>query len=141
MHRKCTSNRTHLAKGESFDDYVLYDCVFGIPLFDDNLNKIICTRILQRQLLATERFSIRDNQKFNPILSFKKTRCAMQEIIGATQQFIARFIDSSTLPSSTSQNAGANANNDLPPSIPYPTTAVLFDPNSQERKCQSQLIV
>jgi hypothetical protein len=128
-----------LAKGESFEDYVLYDCVFGIPLFDDNLNKIICTRILQRQLLAAERFFHKIFNFNSYKFSFKKTQRAMQEISSATKQFIARFIDSSTAPT-TSQN-GANASNDLPPSIPYPTTAVLFDPNSPERKCQSQLIV
>jgi hypothetical protein len=56
-HRKvATNNRVQLDRGECFEDFVLFDCVFGIPLFDEALNKSICQRVLAKRLLAAERF-------------------------------------------------------------------------------------
>lgn len=54
MFRKVCSTRTLLSENEKFSDYVLLDCVFGIPLFDERLNKIICQRIFQNNLLNSE---------------------------------------------------------------------------------------
>lgn len=43
--RKVSSRRTSLLPDESQSDFVILDCVFGIPLFDIDLNKTICRRI------------------------------------------------------------------------------------------------
>lgn len=39
-----------------FSDWLLLDCCFGIPLFDANLNKEICGKILEHNLLNTDRW-------------------------------------------------------------------------------------
>lgn len=38
-----------------FDDWQLLDCCFGIPLFDAKLNKDICSKILDHNLLNPDR--------------------------------------------------------------------------------------
>uniref|UniRef100_A0A1I7TAN4 Protein FAM91A1 n=1 Tax=Caenorhabditis tropicalis TaxID=1561998 RepID=A0A1I7TAN4_9PELO len=43
-----------LLPGTSFDDFVLLDCVFGIPLFNSVLNETICRRILSHDLLEQQ---------------------------------------------------------------------------------------
>uniref|UniRef100_A0A915CDR7 Protein FAM91A1 n=1 Tax=Parascaris univalens TaxID=6257 RepID=A0A915CDR7_PARUN len=43
--RKVPSKRTSLMSYESQSDFVILDCVFGIPLFDIDLNKKICQRV------------------------------------------------------------------------------------------------
>lgn len=53
--RKVSSNRMNLAVGESFDDYALLDCVFGVPLFDERLNRMVCEKIIANDLLGTDR--------------------------------------------------------------------------------------
>ncbi|VDL74188.1 unnamed protein product [Nippostrongylus brasiliensis] len=40
-----------LPEGFSYDDYVLLDCAFGIPLFNSALNQTICSRMLSKGLL------------------------------------------------------------------------------------------
>ncbi|MCP9261169.1 hypothetical protein DINM_004251 [Dirofilaria immitis] len=49
--RKITSLRVRLRDDETYEDYTVLDCVFGIPLFDEHLNKIICQRIKDFRLL------------------------------------------------------------------------------------------
>uniref|UniRef100_A0A0N5CY88 Myoneurin n=1 Tax=Thelazia callipaeda TaxID=103827 RepID=A0A0N5CY88_THECL len=49
--RKIANLRAQLPENETYDDYTLLDCVFGIPLFDEYLNKIICQRISHYRLL------------------------------------------------------------------------------------------
>ena len=38
------------------DDWVLLDCHFGIALFDSNLNKDICNKVVSRGLFKGERY-------------------------------------------------------------------------------------
>lgn len=38
------------------NDWLLLDCSFGIPLFDGNLNKKVCERLLDEKLCNTSRF-------------------------------------------------------------------------------------
>ncbi|XGW23868.1 hypothetical protein V3C99_005798 [Haemonchus contortus] len=40
-----------LPHGFTYDDYVLLDCVFGIPLFNSPLNKAICSRMISKGIL------------------------------------------------------------------------------------------
>jgi hypothetical protein len=40
-----------LANDEKFEDFVVFDCVFGVPLFDETLNERICERIISNGLL------------------------------------------------------------------------------------------
>ncbi|CAD6194773.1 unnamed protein product [Caenorhabditis auriculariae] len=43
-----------LPEGSSFDDYVLLDCVFGVPLFNAQLNKTICEKMSSCGILNPE---------------------------------------------------------------------------------------
>ncbi|CAI5438115.1 unnamed protein product [Caenorhabditis angaria] len=43
-----------LPEGSKFDDYLLLECVFGVPLFNSELNKIICERIRTHELMDTK---------------------------------------------------------------------------------------
>ncbi|KAK6725916.1 hypothetical protein RB195_004313 [Necator americanus] len=43
-----------LPKNSTYDDYVLLDCVFGIPLFNSALNETICSRMLNKGILETD---------------------------------------------------------------------------------------
>nr|CDQ02908.1 Bm3808, isoform b [Brugia malayi] len=49
--RKIASLRVHLRDDETYADYTLLDCVFGVPLFDEHLNRVICQRIKDCELL------------------------------------------------------------------------------------------
>ncbi|CAK5011177.1 unnamed protein product [Meloidogyne enterolobii] len=115
--KKVSTSRTHLCRGESFNDYVLFDCVFGIPLFDESLNKTICQRILQKGLLTPD--------------NFENSRSSLQRIEELIRKFISRFRN----PSLDEQNAIVGI--DSPP-IPYPTTNVFFDPVDEDGKCGSK---
>ena len=53
--RKIVSKKFRLDDGESFNDYRLFDCLFGTPLFDEHLNKQICTKIITADLLSSEK--------------------------------------------------------------------------------------
>uniref|UniRef100_A0AC34FAU9 Protein FAM91A1 n=1 Tax=Panagrolaimus sp. ES5 TaxID=591445 RepID=A0AC34FAU9_9BILA len=53
--RKIVSKKFRLDDGESFEDYRLFDCLFGAPLFDEHLNKQICIKIIAADLLAPEK--------------------------------------------------------------------------------------
>ena len=44
-----------LPEGLAFEDYVLLDCVFGIPLFHAPLNRAICERINESTILNAEK--------------------------------------------------------------------------------------
>ncbi|VDN22603.1 unnamed protein product [Gongylonema pulchrum] len=55
--RKVTNLREHLRDGETYDDYVVLDCVFGIPLFGEHLNRIVCQRIKECRLLDSKNSS------------------------------------------------------------------------------------
>lgn len=48
--RRVPSRRHSLLPGESFQDYVLFDCAFGIPLFDEQLNMDVSQRLLANNL-------------------------------------------------------------------------------------------
>lgn len=53
-----------LRPGTTFDDFVLLDCVFGIPLFNSKLNETICGRILSHGLLEQQnRAAIQSSNK------------------------------------------------------------------------------
>lgn len=54
--RKIKTDKVRLTDDETFDDFLVFDCVFGIPLFDDKLNERICERINSKELLAHEKF-------------------------------------------------------------------------------------
>ncbi|EYB82835.1 hypothetical protein Y032_0349g3190 [Ancylostoma ceylanicum] len=43
-----------LPPGSSYDEYVLLDCVFGIPLFNSALNETICSRMLGKGILEAD---------------------------------------------------------------------------------------
>uniref|UniRef100_A0A158P8L4 Protein FAM91A1 n=1 Tax=Angiostrongylus cantonensis TaxID=6313 RepID=A0A158P8L4_ANGCA len=47
-----------LPSGFSYDDYVLLDCVFGIPLFNSPLNQAICTRMTERGILEPDKLAL-----------------------------------------------------------------------------------
>ncbi|KAI6179463.1 Protein FAM91A1 [Aphelenchoides besseyi] len=50
--RKVRSSKVRLEKNESFDDYVVFNCVFGVALFDEWLNQEICRRIVSNDLFS-----------------------------------------------------------------------------------------
>lgn len=53
-----------LLPGTSFDDFLLLDCVFGVPLFNSVLNETICKRILGRGILEQQnRSNIQNSNK------------------------------------------------------------------------------
>ncbi|VDM58221.1 unnamed protein product [Angiostrongylus costaricensis] len=61
LKRKQPSNKSRatpsydaLPSGFSYDDYVLLDCVFGIPLFNSALNQAICTRMTEKGILEPD---------------------------------------------------------------------------------------
>lgn len=51
---KASTYRVELESHECFDDYILLDCIFGVPLFDESLNKIICQQLVAK-LACTEK--------------------------------------------------------------------------------------
>uniref|UniRef100_A0A914GW42 Protein FAM91A1 n=1 Tax=Globodera rostochiensis TaxID=31243 RepID=A0A914GW42_GLORO len=130
--KKICSTRTHLAKGESMDDYVLFDCVFGIPLFDEALNKTICQRIIHKQLCSADNFNY--------------VRFTMQHIIDSTREFVARFQQhnsNGTSPSGFDDFAAAASSEHASTFSISPTCAIAFDPGpnngrggaGDDRKC------
>jgi hypothetical protein len=49
--RKCASNLSALERTDhKYADWVLFDFVFGLPLFDQSLNERVCANINTRQL-------------------------------------------------------------------------------------------
>jgi len=40
-----------------FEKYLLYDCVFGIPLFDESLNKQVCENMTETKVLHPSNFA------------------------------------------------------------------------------------
>jgi len=55
--RKIASSRNKLLDGEEMEDFILLDCVFGIPLFDEELNRVICRRIIDAKLLDSQKWA------------------------------------------------------------------------------------
>lgn len=53
--RKVKTDKVRLANDETFEDFVLFDCVFGVPLFDEELNGRICERLASEGLLAQDK--------------------------------------------------------------------------------------
>ncbi len=53
--RKVPSRQDQLASNETMNDWMLFDCVFGIPLFDQQLNRRVCEQIRQCQLFNVEK--------------------------------------------------------------------------------------
>ncbi|KJH43836.1 hypothetical protein DICVIV_10146 [Dictyocaulus viviparus] len=51
VQRESNTVLSSLPNGASYDDYVLLDCVFGIPLFNSALNQAICTRMTEKGVL------------------------------------------------------------------------------------------
>ncbi|MFH4977055.1 hypothetical protein AB6A40_003764 [Gnathostoma spinigerum] len=52
--RKVPLCRIHLANNESFVDFVILDCVFGVPLFDEHLNRAVCQQIKDASLFDSK---------------------------------------------------------------------------------------
>jgi hypothetical protein len=50
--RKIKTNKIRLANEEKFEDFEVFDCVFGIPLFDEQLNERICEKLASKELLS-----------------------------------------------------------------------------------------
>uniref|UniRef100_A0A914EIF2 FAM91 C-terminal domain-containing protein n=1 Tax=Acrobeloides nanus TaxID=290746 RepID=A0A914EIF2_9BILA len=109
--RKIPFTRFKLNKGESLEDFVLMDCVFGIPLFSEQLNEEICRRIQEKGLLASEHF---------PDVKF-----AVQNIVELITDFVKNHRSPGyKCPFQTDINM-----------IPYPTDIVVFD---SEKKIKIQ---
>lgn len=55
IHRDIFSS---LPNGFTYDDYVLHDCVFGIPLFNSALNQAICSRMISKGILEADKLVV-----------------------------------------------------------------------------------
>ncbi|VDK47822.1 unnamed protein product [Cylicostephanus goldi] len=54
MQRGSHSILSSLPNGSTYSDYVLLDCVFGIPLFNSALSETICKRMLDKRILEPD---------------------------------------------------------------------------------------
>ncbi|XP_063404273.1 protein FAM91A1-like [Mytilus trossulus] len=90
------------------DDWVLLDCFFGIPLFDPNLNKETCAKIVSNEIFKNESLEelLHSNRRLTLMLLDFIAEC--QAVSGEVAQ------DSST------PSGGEH-------STPYPTKSLLFD--------------
>ncbi|KAK0426397.1 hypothetical protein QR680_009687 [Steinernema hermaphroditum] len=105
--RKICSPRQKLEEGESFDDYVLFDCIFGIPLFDEHLNKVICDKIRRHDTFNPSNFS-----------SVEFTNATLSE---GTMALVKRF---------RSNNYQCPFGNDST-GTPFPTETIAFEEESK----------
>ncbi|KAI6203573.1 FAM91-C domain-containing protein [Aphelenchoides besseyi] len=105
--RKVCSSKVRLEKNESFDDYVVFDCVFGVALFDEWLNQEICRRIVSNDLFSPTNL---ENNIF-----------AMRNIVDSVKEFVGKNRD----PNYTNPFGKMDAN-----FVPLPTSTVLFDSSS-----------
>ncbi|CAD5206259.1 unnamed protein product [Bursaphelenchus okinawaensis] len=104
--KKVVSKRVKLVKQESFEDYVLFDCVFGIPLFDERLNSEVCKRLIENNLFdKSEEIS-----KLN------------QSLVQKIQNFVYQL----QVPGYEDPFGQSDAN-----CIPLPTQTVFFDGSTQ----------
>uniref|UniRef100_A0A7E4VXX9 General transcription factor 3C polypeptide 1 n=1 Tax=Panagrellus redivivus TaxID=6233 RepID=A0A7E4VXX9_PANRE len=102
--RRALSRRVRLDEGEEFADYRLLDVVFGLPLFDEHLNKILCAKVVTNELLSPENI---ENVKF-----------AVHHLIESSQTFVAKY---------RGFNTECYIDTDVN-TLPLPTDAVVFDP-------------
>ncbi|KAK6046097.1 hypothetical protein COOONC_16398 [Cooperia oncophora] len=58
-----------LPNGFTYDDYVLLDCVFGIPLFNSPLNHAICSRMISKGILELNKVSVTCERTFTHFYS------------------------------------------------------------------------
>ncbi|KAI6218076.1 Protein FAM91A1 [Aphelenchoides besseyi] len=115
--RKVCSSKVRLEKNESFDDYVVFDCVFGVALFDEWLNQEICRRIVSNDLFSPTNL---ENNIF-----------AMRNIVDSVKEFVGKNRD----PNYTNPFGKMDAN-----FVPLPTSTVLFDSSSGTGKWPSTMI-
>jgi hypothetical protein len=106
--RKIVSKKTRLDDGESFKDYRLFDCLFGVPLFDEHLNKQICNKIITADLLSPENIH---NVKFS-----------VHHLIESSQKFVAKYRNFNT---QFCMEIDVNT-------LPLPTDPVAYDPEKNE---------
>ncbi|EGT57461.1 hypothetical protein CAEBREN_00424 [Caenorhabditis brenneri] len=75
--------------GTSFDDFVLLDCVFGIPLFNSILNETICKRILAHGLLEQQnRINIQNSNKQVVEMTNELMETANYGLVRSSQLFV-----------------------------------------------------
>ncbi|KAH7727586.1 Zinc fingerC2H2 type family protein [Aphelenchoides avenae] len=103
--RKVCSIRAELRDDESFSDFVILDCVFGIPLFDEQLNRSICDRLTSKGLTQSD--------------CFEKIKFANRDLVDSLAAFVKKY-----------QIDGYEPLFDDTNSFAYPTQAIQFD---QER--------
>uniref|UniRef100_A0AC34R9X7 Protein FAM91A1 n=1 Tax=Panagrolaimus sp. JU765 TaxID=591449 RepID=A0AC34R9X7_9BILA len=106
--RKASNNKVMLDDKETFDDYKLLDVVFGIPLFNETLNKVICNKIIVNDLFSSENL---DNAKF-----------AVHHLIESSQKFVAKY-RSFNMPSFIESDINV---------LPLPTDPVIYDVAKKE---------
>jgi hypothetical protein len=106
--RKIVSKKFRLDDGESFEDYRLFDCLYGAPLFDEHLNKQICIKIIAADLLSSENIH---NVKFS-----------VHHLIESTQKFVAKYRNFNT---QIGMETDVNT-------LPLPTDPVSYDPIKNE---------
>ncbi|KAF6024527.1 FAM91A1 [Bugula neritina] len=101
-----------------FDNWVLFDCCFGIPLFESKLNKEICDRILSQDLLNSSSLSklLRSNRRLSlDLLEFVSSH----QDLAISGDSVA---EGSMLPNSSKPDQG----------IPLPTRLLYFNGKSIE---------
>lgn len=52
----CTEENDVASKSIQESEWLLLDCAFGIPLFEGNLNKKVCKRLLDERLCSNSRY-------------------------------------------------------------------------------------
>ncbi|KAI6229034.1 Protein FAM91A1 [Aphelenchoides fujianensis] len=102
--RKVKTTKTRLEKGETFDDFVLFDCVFGVALFDEALNQEICRRIIANDLFSSD--------------NLEKVLFASRNIVDSLKVFVGANRD----PNYKNHFGQMDAN-----FVPLPTSPVVFD--------------
>uniref|UniRef100_A0A914UTS4 FAM91 C-terminal domain-containing protein n=1 Tax=Plectus sambesii TaxID=2011161 RepID=A0A914UTS4_9BILA len=107
--RKVPSSKTTVVGDQPLADWTLFDCSFGIPLFDQQLNRAVCAQMRSHQLFDASKRA--DVQFANRHLSL------------TVLDFIERF-----------QPAVDAAGDDH--RVPYPIRSLLFD-GSAVRICDS----
>ncbi|CAD5208897.1 unnamed protein product [Bursaphelenchus xylophilus] len=103
--KKVVSKKRRLGKNEKFEDYVLFDCIFGVPLFDERLNSEVNRRLIENDLF----------EKGERIADLNK------KLIGSIQRFVKRL----QIPGYEDPFGDSEAS-----SIPLPTQTVFFEQNS-----------
>lgn len=56
--RKVPSSKTAVAGEQNLADWMLFDCAFGIPLFDQQLNRAVCAQMRSHQLFDATKWVV-----------------------------------------------------------------------------------